>query len=265
MQELARYWATDYDWRRCEAELNAPAELPDRDRRAGHPLHPRPLAARGRAPADRHARLARLDHRAAEDHRAAHRSHVARRQRGGRVPPGDPLAPRPRVLRQAGHHRLGSGAHRPRLGGADAPPRIHRVRRAGRRLGRGRDADHGHPGGRRGCSASTPTCPAPPRPTSSRASRRGDPPPSGLSDEERHRVRAAARLLRAARGVRADHVDASADDVRAGGLTHRSRGLRARPRRRDRPARPGQAGPRGDAWRATSRETTSSTTSRSTG
>ena len=23
MQELARYWATDYDWRRCEAELNA--------------------------------------------------------------------------------------------------------------------------------------------------------------------------------------------------------------------------------------------------
>jgi hypothetical protein len=23
MQQLARYWATDYDWRRCEAELNA--------------------------------------------------------------------------------------------------------------------------------------------------------------------------------------------------------------------------------------------------
>ena len=23
MQELARYWATDYDWRRCEAKLNA--------------------------------------------------------------------------------------------------------------------------------------------------------------------------------------------------------------------------------------------------
>ena len=78
-----------------------PAELRDRDRRAGHPLHPRPLAARGRAAADRHARLARLDHRAAEDHRAAHRSHGARRQRGGRLPPGDPLAAGPRVLRQA--------------------------------------------------------------------------------------------------------------------------------------------------------------------
>ena len=23
IQELARYWATDYDWRRCEAKLNA--------------------------------------------------------------------------------------------------------------------------------------------------------------------------------------------------------------------------------------------------
>ena len=23
LQELARYWAADYDWRRCEAELNA--------------------------------------------------------------------------------------------------------------------------------------------------------------------------------------------------------------------------------------------------
>src|SRR4051794_18520108 len=23
MRELARYWATDYDWRRCEAKLNA--------------------------------------------------------------------------------------------------------------------------------------------------------------------------------------------------------------------------------------------------
>ena len=23
IQELARYWATDYDWRKCEAQLNA--------------------------------------------------------------------------------------------------------------------------------------------------------------------------------------------------------------------------------------------------
>ncbi len=27
MQELVRYWATDYDWRRCEARLNAPPQF----------------------------------------------------------------------------------------------------------------------------------------------------------------------------------------------------------------------------------------------
>ena len=37
------------------------------------------------------------------------------------------------------------------------------------------------------------------------------------------RVRAAAQLLRQARGLRADHGDASADAVRTGGLTRRSR------------------------------------------
>ena len=37
------------------------------------------------------------------------------------------------------------------------------------------------------------------------------------------RVRAAEHLLRQARGLRADHVDAPADAVRAGGLPHRSR------------------------------------------
>ena len=39
--------------------------------------------------------------RAAEDHRAAHQSDGAWRERGGRVPPGDPVAAGPRVLGQA--------------------------------------------------------------------------------------------------------------------------------------------------------------------
>ena len=47
------------------------------------------------------------------------------------------------------------------------------------------------------------------------------------------------------RGVRADDGHASADAVRAGGLAHRARGVHARPRRRQRPARPGAAGARG--------------------
>ena len=68
MQELARYWGTDYDWRTCEARLNALPQLHHRDRWAGHPFHSRSLPARGRAAADRDARVAWLDHRAAEDH-----------------------------------------------------------------------------------------------------------------------------------------------------------------------------------------------------
>jgi hypothetical protein len=30
LQELGRYWAADYDWRRCEAKLNALPQLPPR-------------------------------------------------------------------------------------------------------------------------------------------------------------------------------------------------------------------------------------------
>ena len=55
MQALARYWETEYDWRKCEARLNALPAVHHRDRRAGHPLRPRALQARGRAAADRAA------------------------------------------------------------------------------------------------------------------------------------------------------------------------------------------------------------------
>ena len=84
----------------------APA-LPDGDRWARHPLHPRPLEARGRAADHRHARLAGLVHRAAQDHRAADRPDRARRQRVGRLRRRDPVAARTRVL----------GASRPRRAG----------------------------------------------------------------------------------------------------------------------------------------------------
>ena len=135
----------------------------------------------------------RLDHRTAEDHRAAHQSHGARPQRGGRVPPGHPLAAGPRVLRQADGHRVGSRPHRACLGRADEAPGIHPVRRAGRRLGRGGHPDYANRR-RRNCSASTPTCLAPLRPT---PAKRTDPrrPPGQhhavLADE--HRV-SSARL-----------------------------------------------------------------------
>ena len=92
------------------------AELHHRDRRARHPLPARALEARERRAADRHARLARLDPRAAEDHRPTDRSHRARRRRRRRLPPGYPLAARARLLRQADGGGLGSGPHRACLG-----------------------------------------------------------------------------------------------------------------------------------------------------
>ena len=45
LQELARYWTTDYDWRKAEAKLNALAAVHHRDRRRGDPLHPRAVAS----------------------------------------------------------------------------------------------------------------------------------------------------------------------------------------------------------------------------
>jgi hypothetical protein len=41
IQELARYWATDYDWRKCEAKTEHPTAVHDRDRWARHSFHSR--------------------------------------------------------------------------------------------------------------------------------------------------------------------------------------------------------------------------------
>ena len=85
MQELARYWATDYDWRKCQARLNeVPQFITEIDGLDIHFIHVRskhenalPLVV---------ARMARLDHRAAEDHRSAYEPDSAWRERIGRVP-----------------------------------------------------------------------------------------------------------------------------------------------------------------------------------
>ena len=41
IQALARYWATDYDWRKVEAKLNSYPQFHHRDRRPGHSFHSR--------------------------------------------------------------------------------------------------------------------------------------------------------------------------------------------------------------------------------
>ena len=149
IQELARYWATEYDWRGCEARLNALPQFTTEIDGRGHPLHPREVAARGRAAADHDARLARLGDRAARGRRAADRPDRARRPRRGRVPPRAAVPARLRLLRRADRARLGPRPHRARLGRADAPPRLLPLRRPGRRRGRRRHRRDGPPGARR--------------------------------------------------------------------------------------------------------------------
>ena len=45
IQALARYWATEYDWRKVRGEAEGPAALHHRDRWAGHSFHSRSLEA----------------------------------------------------------------------------------------------------------------------------------------------------------------------------------------------------------------------------
>ena len=146
MQELARYWATEYDWRRCEAKLNAlPHFMTEIDGLDIHFIHVRSEHAE-RAAGHHHPRVARLGHRAAGGHRPAHQSHRPRRQRSGRLRRGDPVDAGLRVLRQAAGDRLGPGPHRPGLDRADAAPGLHPVRGARRRLGRDHHRRDGRPG-----------------------------------------------------------------------------------------------------------------------
>ena len=145
IQELARYWATDYDWRRCEAKLNGlPHFITEIDGldihfihiRSGHD-HALPLIVTHGWPGSVIEQL---------KIRPAHRSHGTRRERIGRFPPGDPVAAWVRILRQAARERLGPCPHRTRLGRADEAPRLRAIRVARRRLGRSGHERDGAPG-----------------------------------------------------------------------------------------------------------------------
>jgi hypothetical protein len=77
--------------------------------------------------------------------------------RRGRVRPGAAVPARLRLVRRADRCGLGPRPRRASVGGADAPPRLDPLRRAGRRRHRRHRRD-GPPGNPRGCLASTSTC-----------------------------------------------------------------------------------------------------------
>ena len=136
MQALARYWGTDYDWRRFEARLNAlPQFMTEIDGLDIHFIHVRskhedalPLIITHGWPGSVIEQLkiiGPLTDPTAHGGNAEDAFDVV-------IPslPGYGFSGKPTT------HRLGSRPHRASLGRADEAPRLHAVRRAGRRLGR---------------------------------------------------------------------------------------------------------------------------------
>ena len=138
MQDLARYWASDYDWRPCEARLNAlPNYLTEIDGLDIHFIHVRsehedalPLIVTHGWPGSIIEQLKIIE---PLTNPTAHGGSAL-----GCLPPGDPVAAGTWILGEAEQHRVGSRPHRAGVGGADEAPGLLAVRRPGRRLGRGR-------------------------------------------------------------------------------------------------------------------------------
>ena len=124
MQELARYWATEHDWRRCEAHLNAlPNFLTEIDGLDIHFIHVRsrhedalPLIVTHGWPGSIVEQLKIIEpltDPTAHGGTEADAFHLV-----------IPSLPGHGFSGEAGRQRLGSDADRPRLGGADEPPRL---------------------------------------------------------------------------------------------------------------------------------------------
>jgi hypothetical protein len=127
LQELARYWAADYDWRRCEAKLNAlpqfTTEIDGVDIHFIHVKSPHPDA------------LPLI---------------ITHGWPGSVIEMLETIGPLTDPTIHGGDAadafvRLGQRPHRERLGRADAAPRLQPLRRPGRRPGRWRHRRAGPP------------------------------------------------------------------------------------------------------------------------
>ena len=146
-QALARYWTTEYDWRKCEARLNAlPQFTTEIDGVDIHFIHVRSRHENALPLIMTHGWPGSVS--SCSNRRPADRPDRSRRHPRGRIPPGAAVPARLRVLRRAGRAGLGRRPHRARVGGADGPPRLHALRRPGRRRRCPRHGPDGPPGGR---------------------------------------------------------------------------------------------------------------------
>ena len=147
MQALARYWQTEYDWRKCEARLNSvPNFKTEIDGLDIHFVHVRskhgdalPLIVNHGWPGSVIEQMKIVDlltNPTAHGASASDAFHVV-----------IPSMPGYGFSGQADHDWLGPGPHRARLGGADEAPRLRAVRGVGRRLGQGRRPARHRPGG----------------------------------------------------------------------------------------------------------------------
>ena len=143
MQALARYWETEYDWRKCEAKLNSvPHFITEIDGLDIHFVHVRskhedalPLLVCHGWPGSVIEQMKIVD---LLTDPTAHGG-----ERVGRLPRRDPEHAGLRVLGQADRDRVGPDPHGARLGRADEAPRLRAVRGGGRRLRRARRRLHG--------------------------------------------------------------------------------------------------------------------------
>ena len=141
IEEVCRYWASDYDWRAREARLNRfPQFTTEIDGLDIHFLHMRSPHAGALPLIITHGWPGSIVEFQKVIEPLADPVNVRRRSRR-RLRRGLPVPARLRLLGEAHDHRLGHRSHRRRLGQADGSPGLRALRGAGRRLGlRG---DHG--------------------------------------------------------------------------------------------------------------------------